>query len=278
MDDFAKITVKGKCGKVSLHNHSIYSDGGGSLEEMCRAGKEAGIEIFGISDHWVCRPWKDEEVRWWMEPEKLDEYVEELLRLKKILDDDSFSLKIGLEVDFFFENIDDVLAHLAAYPLDYLIGSVHYAGTFPIDYDISCWKDVSPEKKDDICRVYWEKLAGAAARKEFAFIGHLDLPKKFALIDNNKYYGEACRVLDIIADNGGCLELNTSGWFKNCAEQYPSEKILQEAAKRCIPAIISADAHIPEDVCRNFTAAADLLARCGFQGFSGAHLFNYGCS
>ena len=86
MDDFAKITAKGKCGKVSLHNHSIYSDGGGSLEDMCRAGKEAGIEIFGISDHWVRRPWKDEEVRWWMEPEKLDEYVEELLRLKKILD------------------------------------------------------------------------------------------------------------------------------------------------------------------------------------------------
>jgi DNA polymerase (family 10) len=34
-----------------LHNHTTYSDGGASLEEMALAAKELGLEYFGVGDH-----------------------------------------------------------------------------------------------------------------------------------------------------------------------------------------------------------------------------------
>lgn len=256
-----KLYFSGDYHNYSLHNHSNWSDGAGELETMCRAAKAAGVRVFGMSDHWVEPPEKEgyDSESWSMDLTKLDSYVASLLKLKAELDDDSFTLLLGLEVDFFFENIDQVLDRLNSYPLDYLIGSVHYSGTFPIDYSIDDWKDLSAGDIDDICRIYWEKLAGAAARKEFAFIGHLDLPKKFGMVENCRYLTEALKVLDILRTNGGAIELNTAGWFKECQEQYPSSAILQAAYARQIPVIISADAHHQDHVMRNFSEAEKVL-------------------
>lgn len=250
----------------ALHNHSCWSDGAGSLEEVCRAAKAAGLKVFGISDHWVDHPEDGTDAASWsMDLNKLDDYVETLQKIRSELDDENFSLKIGLEVDFFFENIDQVLKKLKQYPLDYLIGSVHYSGRFAIDYSISTWEPLSQDEIDNYCEIYWQKLAGAAQIKDFAFIGHLDLPKKFGLINNEKYFPHARKVLDILAENRGSIELNTAGWFKECAEQYPADPILHYACSKQIPVIVNADAHCPEHVTREFDRAYDRLKSAGYR-------------
>ena len=250
----------------SLHNHSDWSDGASSLSEMCQSAKEAGFRVFGVSDHWVIPPYENmDSESWAMAPERLPDYIKTLQKLKAELDDENFSLKIGLEVDFFFENIDQVLADLKAFPLDYLIGSVHYSGVFPVDYVIEDWLDLDDAQKAEICETYYRKLAGAAGRKEFAFIGHLDLPKKFGLIDNRKYFPHARNVLDILQKNGGAIELNTAGYFKECAEAYPAPELLAEAFQRNIPVTVSADAHHSSHLRRNFAPAAEILKKTGYR-------------
>ena len=250
----------------SLHNHSNWSDGSSSLEKMCRAAKAAGLKVFGMSDHWVVPPMEGTDSKEWsMDLNKLDLYVETLQKLKKELDDENFTLKIALEVDFFFENIDEVLKNLKNYPLDYLIGSVHYSGIFGIDHDIADWDPLTQADKDEVCEIYWKKLAGAAKVKEFAFIGHLDLPKKFGLIDNSKYLPHALKILDILAENGGAFELNTAGFYKQCGEQYPSFEILKAAADLKIPVCVNADAHDPDHVIRGFEKAYSVLEKAGYR-------------
>ena len=249
----------------SYHNHSNWSDGETPLEDMCRAAKEYGMKEFGLSDHYVVPPHDGMNSECWsMRLDRLDEYVETLRKLQKELNDETFTLRIGLEVDFFFENVDSVLKNLTGYPLDYLIGSVHYSGIFPIDHCIDPWLVLSEEEKAEICRIYWEKLEGAAKRKEFAFLGHLDLPKKFGLIDNDSYFSHAVRVLDIVQETGIGIELNTAGWFKECNEQYPSLSILKEAEKRKIPVIVNADAHDSSHIRRNFEVAGKILNQAGY--------------
>ena len=249
----------------SLHNHSNFSDGASTLEEMCRAAKASGLTVFGMSDHWVEPAYEGTGTESWrMAHDRLDEYVETLQKLKRSLDDDNFTIKIGLEVDFFFENMDEIFARLKQYPLDYLIGSVHCCGTFPVDHDASDWLPLPQEKRDAICEMYWQKLEGAAKCKEFTFLGHLDLPKKFAIIDNDRYLAHASRVLDILKENGGAIELNTSGWFKPCYSPYPGPEILRLAAERNIPVIVNADAHHYEHVRRNFENAYTLLKETGY--------------
>ena len=264
-----KLSYPGTPLNVSCHNHSNWSDGGSPLEDVCRKGKEMGLKVLGMSDHYVLPPGEGYDSETWsMKLSRLDEYIETLQKMQKELEDDSFSLKIGLEVDFFFENIDELLAKLSSYPLDYLIGSVHYSGKFPIDHSIEDWTELTEQDKEEICEEYYRKLEGAALRKEFLFIGHLDLPKKFGLIDNEKYFSHALRVLDNIAASGIAMELNTAGWFKECNEQYPSLAILKEANKRKIPVIVNADAHSASHLKRNFEQAAKVLKEAGYPEYS----------
>lgn len=265
VEKMLKFNYPGPVPAVSYHNHSNMSDGSASLDSMCRAAKKAGLREFGMSDHWVIPPEGITDAdEWRMPPEKIDEYVETLLKLKKELDSENFTLRLGLEVDFFFENSQQVVKDLESYPLDYLIGSVHYAGTFSVDHDSSDWVPLSKEEMKQICEEYWKKLEGAASCGAYTFIGHPDLPKKFGFIDNDAYLPHALRVLDAVQQSHGAIELNTSGWFKDCKEQYPSSKVLKEAALRRIPVIINSDAHHPDHIARNFSAAAEVLKAAGY--------------
>ncbi len=258
--DFSKINTR-----CSLHNHSNFSDGASSLADMVRAGKAAGLEILGISDHWVVPPFEgSDSEEWSMDLSRLDEYVDTLLKLKKEYESDSFVLKIGLEVDFFFENVHDVVKNLQTYPLDYMIGSVHYSGNFSVDHDSSDWLPLSEEERHEVTLEYWRKLEGAANCGLFTFIGHLDLPKKFAMIDNSRYLPQAVKVLDAVQKTSGCIELNTAGWYKPAGEPYPGKEMLQEAYRRNAAVTINADAHCPEHLTRGFSEAAALLKQVGY--------------
>ena len=249
----------------SLHNHSVFSDGADTLEEMVAAGKQAGVQVLGISDHWVEPPYSGTDYASWAMPhDKLDEYVRTLLELRKKYEDEDFSLKIGLEVDFFFENAESVYERLMQYPMDYLIGSVHYSGVFSVDHDAADWQPLSEQDKADVCEIYWQKVAGAAEFGKYTFLGHLDLPKKFALIDNDKYFDHAIRVLDKVREKSGAIELNTSGWFKPCSEAYPAAAILAAACERNIPISVNADAHCAEHLQRNFAEGYELLKKVGY--------------
>ena len=235
------------------------------MEDMCRSAKLSGVREFGLSDHYVIPPYEGTNCREWrMPPERLEDYVLCLQALKKELDDETFTLRIGLEVDFFFENIDEVAADLKQYPLDYIIGSVHSAGVFSIDSDISYWDGLSADEISGICETYWKKLEGAASCGYFNLLGHLDLPKKFGRVpEPDAYFPHALRVLDAAAATGTPIELNTAGWFKECAEQYPALNMIRAAKERNIPVVINADAHSCKHITRAFDRAAEVIRQAG---------------
>ena len=261
-----KFVYPGPEAGFSYHNHSNWSDGVCSMEDMCRTAKAAGLTEFGLSDHFVIHPDPEEkDIGWALSVDKLEDYISALQKLKAELDDENFTLRIGLEVDFFFENVDEVTAYLSRFPIDYLIGSVHYVGRFPVDHSAPPWERLSDSEKEDICQEYWRKVRGAASCGKFLFLGHLDLIKKFALIPNmERFLPQAEEVLDAAAATGTAIELNTSGWFKPCQEQYPSDSILLAAQKRGVPVVINPDAHDAAHVARNFQTAAALLRSLGF--------------
>ena len=71
--------------------------------------------------------------------------------------------------------------------------------------------------------------------------------------------------LDAVKAADMVVELNTSGWAKDCRECYPSDAILRACFHREIPVTVSADAHRAAFVCANFSRAYDLLARAGYR-------------
>jgi len=247
--------------RTSYHNHTTWSDGKATLAEMIDGARRAGIEELGISDHYVLAP-GDRRFDWAIAPESLDAYVEQVQ--KAIATTKDLTIRLGLEVDYIPESIEQIKKQLDPYSFDYLITSVHFVGDFPIDLELKSWETLSQDSRNRIWRSYWQILLAAAESGFFDIIGHFDLPKKYGYYPSVDLTEEALAVLDAMAASNMAIEINCSGWDKPVKEAYPSLFYLQEAKHRNIPLVINSDAHTANNVARNFDRGRRLAAEAGY--------------
>jgi histidinol-phosphatase (PHP family) len=247
--------------RTSYHNHTTWSDGDATLAEMIDGARRAGIEEFGVSDHYVLVP-GNRRFKWAIAPESLAAYVEQVRQAMAATKD--LTIRLGLEVDYIPETIEQVKTELARYPFDYLITSVHFVDDFPIDLELKKWEELSQDARNGIWRSYWQLLRAAAGTGYFDIIGHFDLPKKYGYYPSVDLTEEALAVLDAMAAADMALEINCSGWDKPVQEAYPSLFYLQEAKRRNIPLVINSDAHNSDNVARNFDRARRLASAAGY--------------
>jgi histidinol-phosphatase (PHP family) len=247
--------------RTSYHNHTTWSDGASTLAELIDSARRAGLEELGISDHFAMAP-QNRRFSWSLAPESLDAYVEEIQKAKA--DTQDLVIRMGLEVDYFPEMMEPIQQRLAPYPFDYLIGSVHFIDDFVIDLNAQPWEGISQDERNRMWSGYWQLLRKAAECNCFDIIGHFDLPKKFKFYPSIDLTEEALAALDAIAAADMAIEINCSGWDKPVEEAYPTLFYLQEARRRDIPLILSADAHTAGNVIRNFERARSLAVKAGY--------------
>jgi len=104
-----------------------------------------------------------------------------------------------------------------------------------------------------------------AASGLFDILAHPDLIKKFEFQpagDLRRFYDPA---LEAIAGSGAAIEINTAGWHKPCAEQYPAVQFLSLAREAGIPLVLSSDAHAPAELGRDFGRAVALAREAGYE-------------
>jgi histidinol-phosphatase (PHP family) len=247
--------------RASYHNHTTWSDGASTVADMIDSARGAGLEELGISDHFALAP-QDRRFSWSLAPEMLDAYVAEILQAKAAVKD--IAIRLGLEVDYYPQTMELIRQRLAPYPFDYLIGSVHFVDNFVIDLNAKPWEGISQNDRNRMWRCYWQLLRETAESRFFDIIGHFDLPKKFKYYPSVDLTEDALAVLDAMAAADMAIEINCSGWDKPVEEAYPSLFYLQEARRREIPLIVSADAHAAENVIRNFDRARRLAVEAGY--------------
>jgi len=246
---------------TSYHTHTLWSDGTSSLAALCDAARAAGLDELGISDHYVC-PDDGRAICWSMAPEALAAYVAAVLTAREEVG--TLTLRLGLEVDYFPETVDTLRVRFAAYPFDYLIGSVHLLNDFPIDEDRQHWDALDPDARVAQWRAYYRQLIRLADSGLCDIVGHLDLPKKFGLLPTADLAVEVAAALDAISAANLTLELNTAGWDKDVQEAYPSLEVLRQARRRDIPLVITADAHAPAELTRHYPRAYALAHDAGY--------------
>lgn len=168
----------------------------------------------------------------------LPRYVEAILDAKQR----GLPVKLGLEVDFFAESIEEVLELLAPYPFDFLIGSVHWVGGWSIDSP-----DVTHEFDrrgiDQAWQDYFDLATDLAGRGVVDVLAHVDLCKKFGHQPEDEPLHLYQRVVDAAATSGTSVEVSSAGLRMPVEMPYPSPTFLKMFAEAGVEITLASDAH-----------------------------------
>lgn len=248
---------------VDYHMHTpLCRHAVGEPEAYAARAIERGIDEIGFSDHCPMPPSYDPD--WRMAPAEYPTYVEMVRRCQRAFP--QLSIKLGLEADYHPGTEAYVRDVIAAYPYDYVIGSVHYLGDWGFDNP-----DLAHRFEGrDLLHVYgqyYDLVVGLAETRMFDILGHPDVIKKFGHRPTEDYAPLERRMLDAVAKSGMALDVNTSGLRRPAKEIYPSLRILKAARERGIDITFGSDAHDPRQVGESFPEAIAHAKAAGYEKF-----------
>ena len=246
--------------KADYHIHTaLCKHAEGEMDAFVEAAIEKGFDEIGFSDHAPVLDDYDQDHRmaWNLFPK----YVDSVLALKEKYP--HITIRLGIEADAYpgFEfSLEKLLSN---YPIEYVIGSVHFIDGEPL---FNCpLPQLSSPEIEDLLKLYFARLRQSLESGLFDVYAHLDVIKWHYSAWTPLIEKESQILLDEIARRGKRIELNSSGLRKKPGEMYPSPNILRFACERNIPVIFGSDAHRPSDTGANFPEAVELLSQAGYQ-------------
>ena len=220
---------------IDLHNHTtLCNHAEGSIEAYVQTAITKKIDVFGFSDH---APMKfDEAYR--MRFSEMDSYEKDVLTVREKYKDE-IKILLAYEVDFIEGYIDERVLKRS---VDYLIGSVHYLGSWGFD-NPEFIGEYSTKNLDEIWECYFEAITLMAKSGHFDIVGHLDLIKVFNYLPEKDVRLIAKEAIKAIKKSNMSIELNAAGFRKPVKEQYPSNPLMELIAEHDIPITFGSDAH-----------------------------------
>jgi histidinol-phosphatase (PHP family) len=227
-----------------------------AVEPYVERARERGVDEIGFTEHVY---YFRETRSLWQTAYQLDRCVYDLERYVDAVFEAKrrgLPVKLGLEVDYVRGREEETRDILAPYPWDYLLGSVHFIGTRGIDGPPRLLDDVGV---DEAWRRYFDELAAAARSGLFDVLAHPDLVKMWGVRPERPDYEPLLAALD-----GVCLEISSAGLRKPVGELYPAPELLGSARERGVQVTFASDAHLPDDVGRDFDRVVALASEAGY--------------
>ena len=234
---------------ADVHNHTNASHGKASVGEMYAAAKDRGLAVYGFSEH-SPRP---EAYSYPVEyrehlRQNFVRYASEVMQLRAL--SGSPKVLLGMELDWFPSERPFMEAAVAAYPFDYIIGGIHFLGSWGFDFTQDDWK-ISPQQCYTRYENYFRTLADMARSGLVDIAAHPDIIKLYsvdvfhqwlAMPESLALISEA---LTAIRDNGLVMEISSAGLRKPCNEIYPHPAIMKLASDLGVKISFGSDAHCP---------------------------------
>lgn len=240
---------------IDLHVHSEFScDADVKMIDYINRAKELGLKHLYFTDHVDMQP---------IDPGYLyynpRAYFEEYWKLKRTIETDNFQIHSGIEFGephLYPEN----LKRLASYHYDVIIGSIHYIGKLYTHPGLPDLRDAK-----DFYKEYWRDMLKTVANGGFDVLGHIDYPKRaygYFLYEEKMLRN----IFNILLDDGGVIEINTSALRKGNTETTPGRELL-ELYKDCGGKFVTigSDAHFLEDLAKDTDKARGVMVDVGLQ-------------
>lgn len=249
---------------VDYHTHHYRcGHAEGQLVEYVEAAIAAGVAEIGLSDHSPIYHLGDDPhplPRTAMHQHELPVYIAEMGALQQQFAQ-KIAVRLGVEADYVLGWDDHYRTLWQRYPLDYVIGSVHWLGRWSI-FDPQLPVGRTP---DDIYEEYLRTTQAAARSGAYDIIGHLDGIKTVGHLPTRNITPLLEETVQVLAACNVVVELNTSGWRKAIAECYPRPELLACCQHYGVQVTLGSDAHRPEHVAAGFGEATKLLTDVGYR-------------
>ena len=257
---------------VNYHSHTYRcKHATGEVVEFVNAASEAGLEIFGVSDHaaFPDNRWPDVRMRY----EELDDYVEAVRAAQRSVP--QVQVLLGMECEYVpeFKNyLQDEL--LGKRQFDYLIGAGHYT-PHKGDWLNSFTKlNCKPHLKS-----YAEHLCQMMESKLFAFIAHPDIFGSANLEWSADLNACSREILRTAEETQTPLEINGNGLRKKFLKSsdgfrppYPWRPFWELASEFNIKVVCNSDCHLPNEVVAGISENLELANTLGLELADLSHL------
>jgi histidinol-phosphatase (PHP family) len=265
----------------NLHTHTRFSDGSSDPEDYIKEAIHQGFDTLGFSDHSPV-PFKNNFA---IREEEVEHYIQAILQLKNTYSHRSaapgINIQLALEVDY----IPGVTLPINYYRkhnhFDYFIGSVHLVKNedseklwFIDGPDITIYdnglKEIFSGDVRKAVTAYYRQIQEMITTQKPDIVGHLD---KIKMYNRDRFFSEkepwyvklVEETLDLVADAGCVIEVNTRGLYKKRSETlFPGPAVLRKIHERNIPVTITSDAHKPHELSLGFPEARKVLMELGF--------------
>ncbi|HEX9015638.1 MAG TPA: histidinol-phosphatase HisJ family protein, partial [Chloroflexota bacterium] len=213
-----------------LHSH-VSHDASGRVIEHVRAAEERGLSEICFTEHLDFFPSADglSCVTEPSEPEILA-YLDEV---REVASGARIGVRAGFEVDYKPEAdcwTRDLLARLEA---DFLLGSVHNVGKWPVSGPADLAEAFFAEEgAEQGCLEYLDVVERAVATGLFDSFAHLDLMKRFrpengVLMSLGVLRDRVAAILELMVRTGTRIEVNAAGLVHDPREVYPGPDLLR---------------------------------------------------
>lgn len=236
----------------------------GKIGDYVEAAASRGLKEIGFSDHYPIfyfspLPYEDYS----MDLSELPAYAGEVEEAKERFKG-RVEVKVGVEVDY-CEGCEPLLKEaLTSQEFDYVVGAVHFVDGWAVDDE----RNLGKYKEYDLDALYAKYFGALKALIKsglFDVVAHLDVIKKFGFVPEGGVERYLLPCLDLIAEEGVCAEINTSGLDGPAKETYPGLKFLKEMRDRGVQVTLGSDAHKPRDVARHFDTVLRELKKSGYR-------------
>ncbi|MEM3018812.1 MAG: histidinol-phosphatase HisJ family protein [Candidatus Bathyarchaeia archaeon] len=247
---------------VDYHIHTpMCGHANGEPIQYVKEALAKGFKELGFSDHIILHVNRRE---YSMPIDKVADYVAKIEEVMNISSSLGCQVRLGAEVDYSEEKVEEIRALLGKYPFDYVLGSVHSIGDWFFDDPRYAYRYAEVDL-ECLYRDYFILLSKAIESRLFDVIAHPDLVKKFGFKPKVELKGLYAEAIEALRKNDICIEVNTSGLRKPVREIYPSKDFLIMCHRAGVPVTLGSDAHNPMEVGMDFDKALALLKDVGYE-------------
>ncbi|MFV0506062.1 MAG: histidinol-phosphatase HisJ family protein [Bacteroidales bacterium] len=256
----------------SIHNHTKYSDGSNSPEELIKRAIEMHMPCIGLSEH-VPVPFHTD---WHMNYQDLLGYkrLVEGLKIKYSPDIDVF---FGFEADYIPKLTTPNDRYLSELDTDFIIGSIHYGDFFDdgaffvFDSDREHYlrgvNKIYKQEHKKLADRYFEIQMEMLDKYSFDFLAHCDKIMSHAddyIEDESWYLGKMAETFELAKQKDVLIEINTKS-FTRKNRFFPHERSWKTLKDSGCGIIINSDSHSVEHYGSGLEAARERLLSVGIR-------------